>query len=66
MTAGFQRADGMFGAVTVRSATDPLMPLYDVDDPAHFFLITDWLEDLGVEKFIYHHHSEVGDDEVKI
>ena len=56
---GFQRTDGVFGSLVVRSGSDPLTDLYDVDDPDHVFVLTDWLEDLGIVKFVNHHHTVV-------
>jgi len=56
--SGFQRADGMFGSLLIRSAQDGLRHLYDTDDPSHVLLLTDWLDALTIEKFVYHHHSE--------
>ena len=49
----------MFGSVVIRSKSDPMKQFYDVDDPNHVLVITDWLEDLGISKFINHHHTEV-------
>ncbi|CAL4125286.1 unnamed protein product, partial [Meganyctiphanes norvegica] len=58
--SGFQRTDGMFGALIVRSSkeSDPLSEHYDEDDPNHVFMLTDWLEKLGIDKFVNHHHTE--------
>ncbi|KAF2361462.1 Multicopper oxidase type 1 [Trinorchestia longiramus] len=55
--SGFQRADGMFGSLVVRTSEDPIAHLYDIDDPSHVLVLTDWLEDLAIKKFVYHHHS---------
>ncbi|KAL7634546.1 UNVERIFIED_CONTAM: hypothetical protein RMT77_014923 [Armadillidium vulgare] len=55
--SGFQRADGMFGSLIVRSRNDPQRHLYDVDDPEHVMLVMDWLDVLGIEKHVSHHHD---------
>jgi hypothetical protein len=49
----------MFGAIVIRTPDDSLASYYDIDDPSHIFVITDWLEDLTMQKFVYHHHSVV-------
>ncbi|XP_050689230.1 uncharacterized protein LOC126981747 [Eriocheir sinensis] len=58
--SGFQRTDGMFGALVVREPRedDPQRHLYDVDDPMHNLVLTDWLDGLGIAKFVNHHHTE--------
>ncbi|XP_076766747.1 uncharacterized protein LOC143433334 [Xylocopa sonorina] len=54
---GFQRGDGVFGALIVR--VPPKMNwhnvLYDIDE--HTVLITDWTHQLGIDKFLSHHHA---------
>nr|XP_053649016.1 uncharacterized protein LOC128700086 [Cherax quadricarinatus] len=58
--SGFQRADGMFGSLVIREPRehDPQKHLYDEDDFRHMFVLTDWLDGLGIEKFVNHHHTE--------
>ncbi|KAB7498531.1 Laccase-5, partial [Armadillidium nasatum] len=56
--SGFQRADGMIGSLIVRSRNDSHKSLYDVDDPEHVILVTDWMDKLGIDKFVNHHHTE--------
>ncbi|KAG0728602.1 Laccase-3 [Chionoecetes opilio] len=50
----------MFGALVVRQPrhTDPQQHLYDTDDPRYTFVLTDWLDGLGIAKFVNHHHTE--------
>ncbi|RXG53927.1 Laccase-1 [Armadillidium vulgare] len=52
------RADGLFGALIVRSRHDPHKHLYDVDDAAYTMLVMDWLEVLGIAKYVSHHHDD--------
>nr|XP_045582741.1 laccase-4-like isoform X1 [Procambarus clarkii] len=58
--SGMQRTDGMFGSFVVREPRedDPQKDLYDDDDYHHIFVITDWLDGLGIAKFVNHHHTE--------
>jgi hypothetical protein len=57
---GFQRADGVFGSLIVRQSrqSDPQSSLYDYDLPDHVMLVSDWLGELGVTKFVAHHHDD--------
>ncbi|XP_076296818.1 uncharacterized protein LOC143217023 [Lasioglossum baleicum] len=54
---GFQRGDGVFGPLIVR--TPPEMnwhkDLYDIDE--HVIQILDWTHELGIDKFLHHHYS---------
>ncbi|XP_043509689.1 laccase-2-like isoform X3 [Frieseomelitta varia] len=54
---GFQRGDGVYGALIVR--TSPKVnwhkDLYDIDD--HTILISDWTHELGIDKFLSHHYA---------
>ncbi|CAK9821202.1 LCC4 [Anthophora plagiata] len=54
---GFQRGDGVFGALIVR--VPPKInwhyDLYDVDE--HTILISDWTHELGIDKFLSHHYA---------
>lgn len=56
---GFQRADGAFGAFIVRvpEEKDPHCDLYDYDLSSHVMIILDWGPEIGMNKFIAHHHS---------
>ncbi|KAK4310942.1 hypothetical protein Pmani_017529 [Petrolisthes manimaculis] len=58
--SGLQRTDGMFGSLVVRVPRehDPQSHLYDEDNFAHSLVITDWLDDLGISKFVNHHHTQ--------
>lgn len=58
--SGLQRTDGMFGSLVIREPEeqDPLKEHYDEDDFEHMFVITDWLDALGIDKFVNHHHTE--------
>ncbi|XP_043270972.1 laccase-1-like [Venturia canescens] len=58
--SGFQRGDGVFGALVVRlpPSKDPHRDLYDFDD--HQMIILDWDHEIGTEKFLAHHHSVGG------
>lgn len=57
---GFQRADGVFGPLVVRQSRqmDPHSRLYDYDLSEHVIMISDWLGELGVAKFVAHHHDD--------
>ncbi|XP_029042896.1 laccase-1-like isoform X2 [Osmia bicornis bicornis] len=54
---GFQRGDGVFGALIVR--VPPKInwhyDLYDIDQ--HTILLSDWTHELGIDKFLNHHHA---------
>ncbi|CAL7934818.1 unnamed protein product [Xylocopa violacea] len=54
---GFQRGDGVFGALIVRVPPKKNWhdALYDIDE--HTVLITDWTHQLGIDKFLSHHHA---------
>ncbi|XP_042224188.1 laccase-1-like [Homarus americanus] len=58
--SGLQRTDGMFGSLIIREPRehDPNKHFYDEDDYNHVFVITDWLDGLGIDKFVNHHHTE--------
>ncbi|XP_029167358.1 laccase-1-like isoform X1 [Nylanderia fulva] len=55
---GFQRGDGVFGSLIVRvpPKVDWHKDLYDYDE--HTVVITDWIHELGVSKFLGHHHMD--------
>lgn len=57
MLIGFQRGDGVFGPLIVR--TPPKVnwhnDLYDIDE--HIVQISDWTHELGIDKFLNHHHA---------
>ncbi|XP_026666521.1 laccase-1-like isoform X2 [Ceratina calcarata] len=55
--SGFQRGDGVYGALIVRSPPRSNWHdgLYDFDE--HNVLITDWTHRLGIDKFLNHHHA---------
>ena len=57
---GFQRADGVFGPLIVRQSRDkdPHSTLYDYDLPEHVIMVSDWLGEFGVAKFVAHHHDD--------
>ena len=50
----------MFGSLIVRQSVDkdPHSKLYDFDLPEHVLLVSDWLGELGVSKFVAHHHDD--------
>lgn len=54
---GFQRGDGVFGPLIVR--TPPKVnwhkDLYDIDE--HIIQISDWTHKLGIDKFLNHHYA---------
>lgn len=58
MPAGFQRGDGVFGPLIVRvpSKVDWHKDLYDYDE--HMLVVTDWIHELGLTKFLAHHHAD--------
>lgn len=62
--SGFQRADGAFGSFIVRQSRskDPQSPLYDYDLPEHVILVSDWLGELALAKFLAHAHD--GKDDI--
>lgn len=55
---GFQRGDGVFGSLIVR--VPPKInwhkDLYDYDE--HILVVADWVHELGLTKFLAHHHSD--------
>lgn len=61
--AGFQRGDGVYGALIVRepAANDPNRDTYDYDLSEHVILMHDWLHITTEDKFVFRHHSG-GDD----
>ncbi|XP_049802828.1 uncharacterized protein LOC126237076 [Schistocerca nitens] len=54
---GCQRADGLYGALLVRTprAVDAHSRLYDEEGPV--LQLADWGRPLGVDKFVNHHHA---------
>ncbi|KAK0094187.1 hypothetical protein PV326_011621 [Microctonus aethiopoides] len=62
--SGFQRGDGVFGALIVKTSNeaDPHYNLYDFDE--HIMTINDWDHEIGMEKFLSHHHSN-GDNKAR-
>ncbi|XP_014213138.1 laccase-1-like [Copidosoma floridanum] len=54
---GFQRGDGLFGALIVRRApkVDQLRNLYDYDE--HHMIVSDWDHEMGLVKFLGHYHG---------
>ncbi|XP_020282036.1 laccase-2-like [Pseudomyrmex gracilis] len=55
---GFQRGDGVFGPLIVRvpPKADWHKDLYDYDE--HTLTVADWVHELGLPKFLAHHHSD--------
>ncbi|XP_029665987.1 laccase-1-like isoform X4 [Formica exsecta] len=55
---GFQRGDGVFGSLIVRvpPKVDRHKDLYDYDD--HTLVVADWVHELGLTKFLAHHHAD--------
>ncbi|XP_050537356.1 uncharacterized protein LOC126903292 [Daktulosphaira vitifoliae] len=55
--SGCQRGDGVFGSFIVRGAKerDTHKDMYDVDE--HVITVVDWLHELGIRKFLAHHHG---------
>ncbi|KAH0561520.1 hypothetical protein KQX54_017383 [Cotesia glomerata] len=47
------RLDGQYGPLIIREPRedDPNSQYYDVDDPAHVILISDWMHELATERF---------------
>ncbi|XP_013415315.1 laccase-4-like [Lingula anatina] len=58
--SGMQRADGVFGPLVVRlpPGADPHHDLYDYDLAEHYIIVTDWLGDVTVNRFVAHHHRD--------
>lgn len=54
---GFQRGDGAYGTLTVRvpPKVNWHYDLYDIDE--HTILISDWTHEMGIDKFLTHHHA---------
>ncbi|KOC68923.1 Laccase-4 [Habropoda laboriosa] len=54
---GFQRGDGVYGALIIRvpPKVNWHYDLYDIDE--HTILISDWTHELGIDKFLSHHHA---------
>lgn len=50
---GEQRADGLFGAVIIRSRTPPT--LYDLDE--HVIIINEWTEISGMSSYVLEHQN---------
>ena len=48
--SAMQRADGIFGALIIRTATDYHANLYDVDSSGHVVIINDWLHEPVMSK----------------
>ena len=56
--AGFQRGDGINGALVVRDTRHTTtMMHYDRDLPEHTLVLQDWLDTPTAAKFALHHHS---------
>ncbi|XP_043195467.1 laccase-1-like isoform X2 [Amphibalanus amphitrite] len=57
--SGFQRSDGAYGALTIRQPKelDVHGALFDTDLSEHLILLTDWIKEMAVERFVSHHHS---------
>ena len=55
--SGFQRADGLYGAIIVHDPEDPWLHLYDYDLPEHIIQIQDWMLMLTQSMFTGHYHS---------
>ncbi|KAM0737216.1 L-ascorbate oxidase [Formica fusca] len=55
---GFQRGDGVFGSLIVRvpPKVDWHKDLYDYDE--HTLVVADWVHELGLTKFLAHHHAD--------
>ncbi|XP_069181574.1 uncharacterized protein [Procambarus clarkii] len=60
---GFERGDGLFGAIIIRQppAEDPNIGTYDFDLPQHVILVTDWLHIPSQDKFVLRQYG--GGDE---
>ncbi|XP_065567197.1 uncharacterized protein LOC136031488 isoform X1 [Artemia franciscana] len=58
--SGFQRADGVAGSFIVRQAAtrDIHARHYDHDLPEHVIFVSDWLHEMGLTKFVSHHHDD--------
>ena len=56
--AGYQRADGVFGAFIVRQRDSPHSHLYDEDRSDHVIVFNDWFNDTVTYKFAAHMHSD--------
>lgn len=54
---GFQRGDGVFGPLIVRTPPKANWhkDLYDIDE--HIIQISDWTHELGIDKFLNHHYA---------
>lgn len=55
--SGCQRGDGVFGSFIVRGPKerDTHKDMYDIDE--HVITIVDWVHELGIRKFLAHHHG---------
>lgn len=55
--SGFQRGDGVFGPLIVRTSPKANWhkDLYDIDE--HIIQISDWTHELGIDKFLNHHYA---------
>lgn len=55
--SGFQRGDGVFGPLIVRTPPKANWhkDLYDIDE--HIIQISDWTHELGIDKFLNHHYA---------
>ena len=53
---GFQRSDGAYGALTIRQPRelDAHGKLYDTDLSEHQILLTDWIKEMAVERWVNH------------
>ncbi|XP_077987804.1 uncharacterized protein LOC144442357 [Glandiceps talaboti] len=57
--SGLQRGDGIFGPMVIRQPAidDPHSDLYDEDLSGHTVLMSDWLDQITMQKFAAHHHD---------
>ncbi|XP_068204136.1 uncharacterized protein [Palaemon carinicauda] len=58
---GLHRSEGVFGALVVRQAEDPLNYLYDVDSLSHVLVLQDWGHVNAFDKFVGRYHSTLDD-----
>ncbi|KAK6195925.1 hypothetical protein SNE40_001251 [Patella caerulea] len=65
--AGVQRADGIFGHLVVRQppSREVHFSLYDKDLVEHAVMVNDWLNQLTIDRFAEHHHSD-GDNKPRL
>ncbi|XP_050391228.2 uncharacterized protein LOC126810253 isoform X2 [Patella vulgata] len=65
--AGVQRADGIFGHLVVSQppSREVHFSLYDEDLAEHTVMVNDWLNQLTIDRFAEHHHSD-GDNKPRL